>query len=214
MDVEEPLTPSHLLVRRRILSLPNYLGHVCEPSDEDFEVSASQLTKRMKHLASVLNHIWRRWRSEYLSELRESHRHGAKNARNTLIAAGEVVIVHNDSLPHGLWKLGRIQEVIPGADGLPRSALVRVASRDRQHTLLKRPVQLLYPLEISQPEHLDDTSGGTTNAQPQPDKTSETREPVTEPLETCGPVRRPVRAAAKKAAERRRVWVKELQNQN
>ena len=134
MDVEEPLTPSHLLVRRRILSLPNYLGHVCEPSDEDFEVSASQLTKRMKHLASVLNHVWRRWRSEYLSELRESHRHGAKNARNTLIAAGEVVIVHNDSLPHGLWKLGRIQEVIPGADGLPRSALVRVASRDRQHT--------------------------------------------------------------------------------
>ena len=37
---------------------------------------------------------------------------------------------------------------------------------------------------------------------------------VTEPLETCEPVRRPVRAAAKKAAERRRVWVEELQNQN
>ena len=57
MDVEEPLTPSHLLVRRRILSLPDYLGHICEPSNEDFEVSASQLTKRMKHLASVLNHF-------------------------------------------------------------------------------------------------------------------------------------------------------------
>ena len=85
-DVEEPLTPSHLLVRRRILSLPDYLGHICEPSNEDFEVSASQLTKRMKHLASVLNHFWRRWRSEYLSELRESHHHGAKNARNTHIA--------------------------------------------------------------------------------------------------------------------------------
>ena len=70
MDVEEPLTPSHLLVGRRLLSLPDYLGHVCEPSDEDFEVGASQLTKRMKHLASVLNHFWRRWRSEYLNELR------------------------------------------------------------------------------------------------------------------------------------------------
>ena len=168
----------------------------------------------MKHLASVLNHFWRQWRSEYLSEIRESHRHGAKNARNTHIAAGEVVIVHDDSLPRGLWKLGRIQEVIPGADGLPRSALVRVASRDSQHTLLKRPVQLLYPLEISQPEHLVNTSGGTTSIQPQPDKTPETCEPVTEPLKTCEPVRRPVRAAAKKAAERRRVWVKELQNQN
>ena len=72
--------------------------------------------------------------------------------------------------------------MIPGADGLPRGALVRVASRDRQHTLLKRPVQLLYPLEFSQPEHLDNTLGGTTSAQPQPDKTPETPEPVTEPL--------------------------------
>ena len=163
--------------------------------------------KTHQHLASVLNHFWRRWRS------REGHSHGAKNVRNTHIAAGEVVIVHDDSLPRGLWKLGQIQKVIPGADGLPCSALVRVASRDRQHALLKRPVQLLYPLEISQPEHLDHTSGGTTSAQPQPDKTPETREPVTEPLETCEPVRRPVRAAATKAAERR-VWVKELQNQN
>ena len=83
MDVEKPLTPSHLLVGLRILSLPDYLGHICKPSDEDFEVSASQLTKRMKHLASVLNHFWRRWRSEYLNELRESHRHGAKNVDNT-----------------------------------------------------------------------------------------------------------------------------------
>ena len=64
------------------------------------------------------------------------------------------------------------------------------------------------------PYHTDcgnwDTSEGTTSAQFQPDKTPETREPVTEPLETYEPVRRPVRAAAKKAAERRRVWVKEL----
>ena len=150
-------------------------------------------------------HFWRRWRSEYLNELRESHRHGAKNVRNTHIAAGEVVIVHDDSLPCGLWKLGQIQKVIPGADGLPPSALVRVASRDRQHTLLKRLVQLLYPLEISQSKNLDHTSGGTTSAQSQPDKTPETRELVTESLKTCEPVRCPVQAAAKKAAERRRL---------
>ena len=110
-------------------------------------------------------------------------------------------------------EIGTDPEVIPGADGLPRSALVRVASRDRQHTVLKRPVQLLYPLEISQSEHLDNTSGGTTSGQPQPDKRPEICEPVTEPLKTREPVRRPVQAAAKKAVERR-VWVKELQNQN
>ena len=68
-DIEEPLTPSHLIVGRRILSLPDHLGYVCDPGDEDLEVNASQLIKRMKHFASVLNHFSRRWRSEYLNEL-------------------------------------------------------------------------------------------------------------------------------------------------
>lgn len=123
-NVEEPLTPSHLIIGRRVLSLPDYLGYVHDPSDNNFEVSASHLTKRMKHLAGVLNHFWKRWRSEYLNELRESHRHVAKTTKSTHIATGDVVIVHDESLPRGLWKLGRIQEVIPGADSLPRCALV------------------------------------------------------------------------------------------
>ena len=59
-DCDEPLTPSHLVVGRRVLNLPDYLGHSFEPGDEEFEVNASQLTKRMKHLASVLNHFWKR----------------------------------------------------------------------------------------------------------------------------------------------------------
>ena len=30
-DYEEPLTPSHLVFGRRLLNLPDYLGHVCDP---------------------------------------------------------------------------------------------------------------------------------------------------------------------------------------
>ena len=33
-DLEEPLTPSHLLVGRRILNLPDHLGHLTDPKDE------------------------------------------------------------------------------------------------------------------------------------------------------------------------------------
>ena len=74
-DYEEPLTSSHLLVGRRLLNLPDYLGHFCGPGDEDFEVNANQLTRRMKYLANVLNRFWKRWRSEYLNELKEVHYH-------------------------------------------------------------------------------------------------------------------------------------------
>ena len=39
-DIEEPLTPSHLVVGQRLLNLPDHLGFVCDPEDEDFEVDA------------------------------------------------------------------------------------------------------------------------------------------------------------------------------
>ena len=59
-DTEEPLTPSHLLTGRRVLNLPNHLGHLCDPGDEDFDIDSSQLTRRMKHLSNTLNHFWKR----------------------------------------------------------------------------------------------------------------------------------------------------------
>ena len=71
-DLEEPLTPSHLLVGRRVLNLPDNLGYTVNSHDE--EIDSSQLHRRSKHLANTLNHFWKRWRTEYLTELRESHR--------------------------------------------------------------------------------------------------------------------------------------------
>ena len=109
----------YLVVGQRLLNFPDYLGHVCDTGDEDFEVNASQLTKRVKHLASVLNHFWRRWRSEYLNKLRESHRYSAnKTPSHPSVSKGDIVIVHDDALSHGLWKLGRIQEIVFSHDGL------------------------------------------------------------------------------------------------
>lgn len=205
---------------------------MCDPDDEDFEVNPSQLTKRMKHLASVLNHFWRRWRSEYQNELRESYRYMAKKVSHRTIAEGkqrcpmlwfkqvrgssvglnhpelmsilfmgDVVIVHDEALPRGLWKLGRIKEVFIGRDGLPHSALVRVATRDRQHTLLKRSLQLLYPLEIHEPEPPKDPSENVPIVS-QDEQTSDT--PI--------PERHPVRAADEWANEKR-IWIQELQGQ-
>jgi len=106
----------------------------------------------MKHIARTLDHFWGGWRSEYLSELRKSHRFASgKNSRVPQLTTGDIVIVHDDAAPRGHWKLGKLMEIYHGRDGLPRSALVKVASRDRQHSLLKRPLQRLHPLEISSP---------------------------------------------------------------
>ena len=207
-DLEEPLTPSHLVVGRRLLNLPDYLGYVYDPDDEDFEVNASQLKRRMKHLANVLNHFWKRWRTEYLSELRECHQYSAakKTSYHPSVSCGDIVIVHDESIPRGFWKLEQVQEVHSGPDGLPRSALVRVVTRDRQHTLLKRPLQLLYPLEIDRAEPpavpSKDVSGHDVAV---------TRVDQNQNIDVPVPKRYPVRAAAEKANQRLKVWAQEQQ---
>ena len=69
---------------------------MCDPDDEDFEVNASQL-KRMQNLANVLNHFWKRWRTEYLNEIRECHRYSAamKTSPHRSVSCGDIVIVHD-----------------------------------------------------------------------------------------------------------------------
>ena len=46
------------------------------------------------------------------------------------VSIGDVVIVHDEHLPHGLWKLGKIISVMKGRDGRIRGATVQIAASD------------------------------------------------------------------------------------
>ena len=209
-DTEEPLTPSHLLIGRRVLNLPDHLGHLCDPGDEDFDIDSTQLTRRMKHLSNLLNHFWKRWRNEYLAELRESHRHLLKKSHGkTRVSVGDVVIVHEEGLPRGFWKLGHIQSLILGKDGKPRGAVVGIAGKNRCFTSLNRPLQLLYPLEINHSPELIDSPQETRESENKETQESEKRDKSTD-QPVCQP--RPKRIAARKGEEKRRLWTCELQD--
>ena len=69
-DLDEPITPSHLLIGRRIISLPD---SVCQRSEDDFVTTPQLLTKRMLYINHILTQFWTRWKRkrEYLLELRE-----------------------------------------------------------------------------------------------------------------------------------------------
>ena len=109
-DIEEPLTPSHLLVGYRVLSLPDPM---MSTTSGNLDHTATHRARRMKHLKKTVDDFWKRWRTEYLLGLREAHRHlqtprgGMSNA-----AVGDIVIVHDEKSPHGLWKLGRINSFL------------------------------------------------------------------------------------------------------
>ena len=61
-----------------------------------------------------------------------------------MISVGYVVVVHDDSLPRGFWKLGLVKELFKGKDGVTRGALVRLAPKDGRQSLLHQPIQRLY----------------------------------------------------------------------
>ena len=60
------------------------------------------------------------------------------------LAKGDVVIIKGEEKNRGLWKLGIVQELITGRDGVVRGAKLRAG-----RSYLERPVQHLYPMELS-----------------------------------------------------------------
>lgn len=146
-DVTEPLTPSHLLVGYRILSLPD--APVLEDASDNY--SPEKLKRRANHLAKTLERFWKRWKLEYLLELREFHRTSQQGEIASTLQPGEVVTIYDESHPRGMWRLGRIEELLSSVDGRIRGVRVRVLSKGGQVKIIRRPIQHVYPLEVRSP---------------------------------------------------------------
>ena len=73
-DVEDSLTPSHLLIGHRLLGLPYSSIPEVDP-DCMASTDRAHVTSWMNHLNLLLQHFWRLWSREYLTELRDAHRY-------------------------------------------------------------------------------------------------------------------------------------------
>ena len=104
-DLEEPLTPSHLLCGRRLMTNPDYLTSEQVDDEETFEINPDGLSVRVKHLNHTLDQFWCRWRREYLTNLREAHKNYCKKSNAPRVSVGDVVTIHEDGQPRGMWKL-------------------------------------------------------------------------------------------------------------
>jgi len=148
-DQEEPLTPSHLLVGRRLMNLPDHIS-ARDQTDEEVEVDSNLLTRRAQHLNKTLTHFWSGWRNEYLLELRESHHHhNTGNPKATPVLVGDIVVVHHKTLPREFWRLGKVDDVVTGRDGYVRGAKVKVAKKETGSVMLYWPIQRLFPHEVN-----------------------------------------------------------------
>ena len=132
------------------MSLPESLLYD-ESEDEDYNATPQLLSNRMKYLNKIMDHFWKRWKSEYLLELREAHRFGPQGIKGELVAVGDVMVIHNDDKKRGFWNFGIVEEFITGQDDEVRGAVIRVNNKNKSK-LLRRPVQRLYPLEVKDPK--------------------------------------------------------------
>ncbi len=137
---EDMITPAHLIYGYRFDNIPD------EVKDEEDE---KDLHRRLRYIANKRRHYGRRWHREYLLDLREHHKKIQKKNGSQLIKDGDVVIVFDESLPRGKWKLGHVTKLIVGKDDHIRGAVIDVVTGKGRLTQLERPVQKLYPLEVN-----------------------------------------------------------------
>lgn len=95
-DVEEPLTPFHLIYGRGILSLPE-VTPVREASLNQ-AASCNDGPTRRKYRRLLLDHFWKRWSKEYVTELRNLHRQRRRPEGSISLSVGDIVTLFEDNL--------------------------------------------------------------------------------------------------------------------
>lgn len=78
-------------------------------------------------MQQIVQHFWKRWHREYLSELqmRNKWKHGAQSN----IEVGSIVLIKVDNSPPLRWPLERVTELHSGQDGIVRVVTVKTNNR-------------------------------------------------------------------------------------
>lgn len=120
--------------------LPDTKRRAFDPENSD----AIVLSKRWKHQQSIINAFWKRFHKEYLEYLRSAHRRTPTASHS--IKIGDVCLLEDPAPSRAYWPLARVLALEGGAnsDGRRRTCTIKLQSGQ----VVRRPIQLLYPLEI------------------------------------------------------------------
>lgn len=128
------LTPGHFLVGRPLMA---------PPAPPLLDVNPNRLD-RYQRLEQLRQHFWARWANEYVSELQQRYKW---RERQRDLRVGELVLIKDEGLPPLLWRRGRVTQLYPGKDGVPRVADITTA-----RGVAKRALNRICPLPMDAEE--------------------------------------------------------------
>ena len=140
-DLNETVTPNHLIVGQRISTLQDNLY-----GDRHESLNAKNAKQRFRYKQKVLCDFRNRWSKEYLLELRDARKVNQVETEQS-ITINDVVLIEGDG-PRLQWKLGKVIELIKSKDGEYRAAKIRVTGTNNKSVILERSIRRLYPLEL------------------------------------------------------------------
>ena len=106
------------------------------------------MAQREKYLQSLLTHLKNRWRTEYLTIIREYQKLKLAKPKR-VIQVGDIVYIHADRTPKPQWRTGKVKKLLRGREDVVRAAEVVTVDNSLRQVRLKRPIQKLYPLEVN-----------------------------------------------------------------
>ena len=132
----ESLTPNHLLLQRAVQTLPPG----CFVKEDIYA------RKKWRQTHILADHFWKRWLKEYVPSLLERQK-WFRPRRN--VEVGDLVLLVDECIPRGQWRMGRVTKAMRGVDGLIRTvevktgpALLRPIHSFRNFVYLKKPLTL------------------------------------------------------------------------
>ena len=142
------------IIRPIDLLIPQaFIGtEILEESHEDKEFfptlnSTGKVLEAYKTTQKYLDKYWDLFYKNYLVSLHERHTYKHKKPKSVSThqpVLGEIVLIHKEDAPRGVWKLGKIIKLLNRKDGEITTAELLLPNKKT----INRPINLLYPLEI------------------------------------------------------------------
>ena len=163
------LRPIDFLIPTAMVGIPE-LKSIEDPKDPTYLEKTSTKDKVLQlwsKLQTNLDKFWKFFSQEYIPSLREIQKlkHAdprLKTARAPIL--NELVIVKDPLIPRGQWKIGRVLELLKGSDGKVRVVKLQLPNKRE----INRPVNLLYPLELSSREMEENSVDDKPQTDPTP----------------------------------------------